>query len=457
MIGKKTGFLAGIFTLLFLMLAPSRSNAMEFEFERDPSLPIVYINVVVKSGSASDPEDRSGLTNFLAEMLLRGTQKHSKAQIDEMLDTLGARLDADTRLESLVFRGAVLSSQLKPFLSLLEEILTQPKFTSHEVKKLKSEVISGLQEELGHDPSLGQRRFNRFLFKDHPYGKPVLGTMNDIEKITLADLNTHYNRIVRGPSLLILGSGDAPQETVQKFAQDLDQQRPALAGASKETQNLTVPTNEKTRRLLIVDKPDRTQTQINLGQIGVRMTDPEFFPLYIGNYAFGGHSFSSTLMIEIRIKRGWSYGANSNFRHGLLPRSWSLHVFPAEKDAAAALEYSLKLLEELQVKGITREHFELAQSSLINSSGFMYNTPRKRIENTLLEKTLHLPDGFIRSYGEELKKVNYEEVNSSLKKFLKPESISIAVVGTAKNLKTPLAKAAKVPLEQVVVKPYTEE
>lgn len=459
----KTSRLSSFYPALFLisgLLSSATSHAYEVEFEKDKSVPIVYINVAIKGGSVTDPRGQGGLTNFMGEMLLRGTQSKTKEQIDLALDQMGARLDVEIRAEAMIFRGAVLSSQLDPYLKLLNEILTQPSFTDVEIKKLKSEMISTLQEELGHDSSLASRRFSQFLFRGHPYGNPVLGNTQDIEQLSKDQIIAHYRRLVQDKLILVIGTGDASEGKISSWSKELAAMRPNVelsAEESKLLEKVSAPKNAKSKRLLIIDKPDRTQTQINVGQIGIRMTDSDYFPLYLGNYAFGGPSFSSTLMVEIRVKRGWSYGANSSFRFGLQPRSWHLHLFPSAKDTASALGESLKLVRELKEKGISQEQFEFAQRSLANSSGFMYNTPRKRVENKLLERTLDLPDGFMKSYGPKVSKLQRDQVNNALKEFLKPDELSMTVLGTAKNLQTALAKAAGIPVEEVEVRPYTQQ
>jgi zinc protease len=436
------------------------SHAIQIAFEQDSGLPTVYINVAVKAGTVTDPEGQSGLTNFMGEMLIRGTKTRTKEQLDLALDQMGAKLDVETRAEALIFRGAVLSSQLNAFLDLLKEILTQPSLPEGEIKKLKAEVVSVLQEELGHDSSLASRRFTRFLFQGHPYGKPIMGRIKDIESLTREQVLAHYHRLIQDQTLLVVGSGDASESKISDWAKNIAESRPNLKLSSSDEKILSqvkTPQNPEARRLLIIDKPERTQTQINFGQIGIRMTGDDFFPLHLGNYAFGGPSFSAVLMTEIRVKRGWSYGANSAFRYGLQPRSWQVHLFPAAKDTPDALAYSLKLVSDLQKNGIPQERFDFAKRSLVNSAGFIYNTPKKRVENTLLEKTLDLPDGFMKSFGPQIEKLSLSEVNEALKNFLKPDRVSIAVLGTAKSLKEPLAKAAGVPLEQVEVIPYTAD
>lgn len=438
------------FTLTF---SCSAMAAVEVEFERNTDLPIVDINVAIKTGAVSDPIGQSGITNFMGELLLRGTLSRTKEQIDLELDQMGARLDVETRAESMIFRGSVLSSQLDRYLKLVQDILTRPSFPETEIAKLKREISSSILEELGRDPSLNSRRFNNFLFQKQPYGNPILGKVKDIEKITSAQLKAHYDRLVREKLLLVVGTGDTSESQIQRWTE-------AVANLRKGGQDAAVvekPKNPPKRRLQIVDKPGRTQVQVSGGQVGVKLTDQEYFPLYVGNYAFGGGSFSSRLMKEIRIKRGWSYGAGSAFRHGLQPRSWQFSFAPASKDAAPALAEGIKLVEALRDKGITQEEFDFARESLINSAGFTYNTPDKRVENILLERTLKLPDGFMKTYADRISRLSLAEVNSALKTFLKPEEMTISVLATAAELKSQLAKAAGVPENEVVVVPYTQD
>jgi len=431
------------------------SYAQEIDFENDSNLPIVYINVAVKRGYVTDPEGQEGITNFMGEMLLRGTQSKSKREIDLALDQMGAKLEVETRAESLILRGAVLSHELDKFLSVLAEVITSPKFPDDQVIKLKSEILSGIQEELGHDASLASRKFTRFLFQDHPYGKSPIGKSSDIQALTRENVILQYRKQFQQNSLLVIGSGDAKAERISTWANSVNASLSPANGAPLAS--VRRPENLESKQLLIIDKPDRTQTQIHIGQIGIQMTDKNFFPLYVGNHAFGGGSFSAILTEEIRIKRGWSYGANSNFRQGLQPRSWIMHLYPASKDTSAALAYSLKLLSDLKTEGLTSKQFEFAKKSLLNSVGFTYNTPKKRVENKLLEKTLNLPPEFIKSFGTEIQKVTLPETQLALNTFLKPSNLAISVLTTSKDMKEALAKAAGVALKDVKTVLFTQE
>lgn len=441
---------------LALLSHPQKASAIEIAFEQDSSLPLVYVNVALKAGSVTDPKDQAGLTNFMGEMLLRGTRSRTKEQIDLALDQMGATLAVETRAEAMILRGAVLSSQLKPFLSLVNEVLTQPSFPDREIRKLKNEITSGILQELGADSTLGTRRFTQYLFRDHPYGRPVMGTLKGIQKLNRASILKQYDRLIQDRYLLVAGTGDTPEEEIKFWSEKLAKGRPNLTYTAP-VERVNAPQEASHRRFVIFDKPDRTQTQINAGQIGIMMQDPRFFPIHLGNFAFGGGSFQARMMVEIRVKRGWSYGANSHFRFGLQPRSWQLHLFPAAKDTPDALAYSLKMVNDLKENGLKPEEFEFAKSSLVNSSGFMYNTAKKRVENQLLERTLNLPEGFMKSYGPNLAKLTLQEVNDALRSYLKPETLAVSVLGTAASLKEPMAKALGISPDKIEVIPYTQE
>ncbi len=440
--------------ILVLILFPWISYAIDISFEQDSNLPIVYINFAIKTGSVSDPKGQSGLTNFMGEMLLRGTRLRTKEQIDLAIDQMGANIDIDARQESTIIRCAVLSSQLHPFLKLLKEIITEPVFPEHEIRKLKSEIIAGILEELGQDMSLAKRRFLQFLFHGHPYSNPLMGKVKDIEALTRTQIAQHYNKVFQDSLFLLVGTGNAEPTLIADWARSVVRD---LRTKPETMPRLSTPKVAQKRRFIIVDKPDRTQTQILIGQEGVLLKEARYFPLHIGNQAFGGSSFLSRLMQEIREKRGWSYGASAKFDFGTQPRSWIVHLFPASKDTADALGLTLKMIDDLQKNGITQNEFQMFQEKIINSAGFMYNTAAKRVENKLMEKTLDLPEGFMEKYAQEAKRVTLNQTNEALKAFIRSESLTVMVLGTAKDLKETLAKAAGIDASQIEIIPYTAE
>ena len=416
--------------LAVLLLFPALAQAeIEVAFERDASVPILYLNVAVKTGAVTDPAGKSGITQFLGRAMLRGTTLRKKDQIDLALDQIGAKLEVETRAEALILRGAVLSSQAKAFLELLLEIVTQPSFAPNEVLKLKSELVSELQDQLSDDRTLAREQFERALFGTHPYGNPVGGRVKDIERIFAPQLRAHYDHLFRADRLLIAGTGDFDVGELKNWAEKIESARPR--GKNGFT-SLADPEHKSSRSLLFVTKPNRPQAQIFMGQIGMRMDHPDYFKINLANHAFGGGSFQARLMQELRVKRGWTYGVQSYFRQGTKPRAWQIGFSSSSKDAGSALSLTLKLVGDLVETGITAQEFAFARQSLINNAAFNFDTPKKRVENILLERTLGLPDGFMKIFGPRTAELDHSSVNTAVKSYFKPEALTITVLGDEK-------------------------
>lgn len=423
---------------LYLLLSISSSHALEIQFEKNDALPLVYVNAAIKIGAAQDPEEKSGMANLMGEMMLRGTQSRTKEQLDQAIDQLGARLECETRTEAIVFRGAVLKSQFKAFSEVFLDILTHPRFPDSELVKIKSEVHSKILEQQGKDNILAKRHFESWFFGNHPYSKPIIGKMKTLPTISSQDLKNHYKKWVHSANMVIVGTGDLETESLNEFGEKLKKLRPT----GEVPADIPLPVVENKRRMLFIDKPDRTQTQIYVGQLGLKLTDSKYHAIYLGNHAYGGSTFTARMMTEIRAKRGWSYGAYSYFKNATQPHLWQYYLFPASKDTVAALKKSLEMLDDLKKSGITSAEFETAKRSLVNNAGFNYNTPLKRVENALNEKILRLPTGFYKEFGKELEKLSLTDVNRAIQSFIDPKSAAISVLGTASQLKAPATEAA---------------
>lgn len=442
-----------VLSFVFIILEANYSNALVVEFEKDSRLPIVLVQVAVKSGSVSDPVSTPGLTNFLTEMLLRGTQNKNKDQIDLTLDQIGATLSVSVRSEMLYIYGSVLSNELPSFLDLLKEILESPSFPKKEMMKLKKEIVSDIARSRDSDRSLVRMAFDPFFFGDHPYGNQKIGTERSVMAIKKEDLELQYKKLFQSNQLVVVGSGDAEPRTLVQWASGL-RLNPNVKGSITPTRT---PVYSTKKRVLIINKPERTQAQIMIGHPGTSFTDPRYYSLSIANHIFGGGSFSARLMQEIRVKKGWSYGAYSYNRYGTQPHSWSIYYFPEKQSIVASLEKISEMLVELKEKGVTNEEFSFTKESLIQSAGFDYDTPKKRVENALIEKIYNLPAGFFRNYANELKKVDISQVNSDLKNFLDLNKIQIVIVATATpELVNGIAKALGVSKDDIQLKSYKQ-
>jgi zinc protease len=197
------------------------------------------------------------------------------------------------------------------------------------------------------------------------------------------------------------------------------------------------------RRILIVDKPERTQTQIAIGTLGSHPAERTHLPLVVGNTSFGG-LFSSRLNDEVRSKRGLSYGASSSLTLSRTRDLWSMHTFPAAKDARACIELSLGLFERWARDGVTKRELVQAKSYLVKSHAFELDTAGKRLDQALDIEVLGYPKRYHSHFVDHVRGVTQDDVAHALQNGLALGSQVIVIVATAKELEKELRRIPNV-------------
>lgn len=440
--------------LVLFFVIQAGASASEFFFEKDRALPLVHVTAAFRGGSTQDPDSKSGATQMMGQLMLRGTKNKTKQQIDLALDQMGASIGFETRGEFCAFRGVVLSENLPAFLSLLQEILTTPSFRSQELEKLRAEAVSALLNELNQDRSLVRLRFDEVFFKGHPYAKPNTGKIKDIQSISVQDLQKQYQNLISAKNMIVLAAGDSSESDFSAFLHAMKEKRNGDSSIHPVPEFNATPGK---LRVVIFDKPDRTQTQVLIGQKGIAFGSKDLDALQIGNHAFGGGGFQARLMIELRVKRGWTYGAGSSFKLGSSPHSWKVAFFPKNADTPPAIGEALKMIRDLQKNGISDEEFQASKQSILTSAGFAYNTPAKRMENRLTEVVFGLPEGYFKDYASRIEKISRQEVNEALARFVSPQHLMIGLVGTASLSKAAIAKQLGIPEKDIEVQSYQKE
>lgn len=415
-------------------VAPKKRRVL---VESSPTVPLISITVAERLGAALDPPGKEGLSRLTSRLIRRTGAGLTTEQLDERIDTLGAALSADVGYTASSFHGAVIRRSLDSFADLLIDVLSRPSLAEAEFERLVRETQAELVDARDHDREVAQSWFRRRLFEGHPYGRPVSGTPSSIGKLTLEDVKACYARVQSAENLVLAFAGDIDESAAQAIAERIEQ---ALPRGEPAPDALPDPTLSQGRRLTIVDKPERTQTQILIGCLGTHPHDPDHIPLHVGNTIFGG-TFTARLMHEVRSKRGWSYGAYSNLPYDRKRRGFSLWTFPKSSDAAACIALELELLEQWFQDGVTTKELAWAQRYLVRSHAFAVDTASKRVGQALDEELYSLPPRYYADYVDRVKAVTLGEVNDAIRTRITPKDLRITVLGTASEIGNPIRDA----------------
>lgn len=420
--------------------------------ETSRALPFVSVVVTFRSGAVHDPAGREGTSRVTARMLRRGCDGYTKERIEETIDSLGAEFGADTLTSGTTASFEVIRRSLEPLADLVATMLARPSFDEGELARLLRESKAELIESRDSDRLLAGRAFRRTLFAGHPYGRRAAGTLQSLDAITRDDALAFYRRHYTRRNAIVAVSGDVSRREGEELAERL------LAGLPEGEpvpDPVPPPAALAGRRLVIVDKPERTQCQMIAGGLGTHPKDPDHIPLMVANTVFGG-TFTSRLMQEVRVKRGWSYGASSRAGVDRQRDAFTMYAAPAAADAPACLALMMDLLAAWRKDGITEEELQFAKKYLVRSHAFEVDTARKRVHQSLEQALYDLPEGYHESFLDRVQAVKLDEANAAVRDRVSEDDVVMAVVGTSAVVGEALGKA--VPrVDKVDVVPFDLE
>ncbi len=398
--------------------------------EESHAIPIVDVTVIVRTGSLADPEGQEGLARIAARLVRMGTGARSAEEIDEAIEGLGASLSVDVTHGTTRFTGSVIRRNFPAFLEILGELVGSPALRAKDLARVRREALAELVAQRDNDRWLASRAFRSLLFGAHPYARSPLGSPRSLRAIRREDVLGLVARHYVGPNVLIGVSGDVDPAQAQRL---VERAFGGMGSTSVPAVALARPTRARGRRVVIVYKPGRTQTQMFVGTLGSRVRDPDFHPLLVANTAFGG-TFSARLVREVRVKRGWSYSAHSRLGADREREAWSLYTHPPSENAADCLALELRLVERFVESGVSARELGFAKTYLAKSHAFDLDTPQKRLEPRLDAQIHGLPDAFHERFVDHVRAVDAATANEAVARRLSARDVSIALVATASEI-----------------------
>jgi zinc protease len=409
--------------------------------EPSPDTPLVWFDVAIRGGASADPIGIEGLHRHAALLARRGAGARDRAQLDETLDSLGAALDITVSRDSVTISGLVLSRHLDAVIALAADVLAEPRFSEEEHARLLRETPQVLDEIRDDDSALATRWFDWLCSPGHPYGRTSLGTeasLVHIERQAAIDL---WKREVVANNLVIGLGGDIDEATAARVVQRLTERLPRGNRPTTIVEDTGLDAEAQAgRRLILVDKPDRTQAQIRIGHLALRYGHPDTPAIAIAEAAFGG-MFSSRLMQEIRVKRGWSYGAGCALRRSRMPHWFEIWTASGIDVAGPCVKLTLELFADYAANGPTDDEVDFARSYLVGAMPFHVATARQRMQLAVRDAVFELPAGYTAKLPEAVSQLTGADVRAACTRHLRPNDTVTVAVTTAETAQAALAEA----------------
>ena len=405
-------------------------------------LPLVSIDLILRTGSTSDPAGKEGLASLTLELARHGAGARNAAAFDEAIESLGARLATGADLDSCTVSAEFMSRHFGEGLGLLGDLVQRPAFTAEEFDRTRAKALAELVQDLEDPSTVVSRRFMRFLFGAHPYGRPVAGTPASLNRLTREDVTSFHARHFVPSNAILAIVGDVDPAAAVGRAREVFGGWPARPAPKTEVSR---PEPVRGRRVLIVDRADVNQTQIRIGTVGIARSDPDYFPVDVANTILGV-PFTSWLNQEIREKRGLSYGASSGFAALRQPGPIVVDTFTRNERLGEAVEASLATIQRLQSGGCAAEDLSKAHNYRAGTFPLSLETSNQ-VAAALVEMELYgLSREFYDRQVEKIRAVTLEDIARAGKLF-PVENAVIVVVSPASTARPVLERFGPVTVE----------
>jgi zinc protease len=395
-------------------------------------VPVVQVNLLLRSGAADDGPRRFGQANMTAAMLEQGAGSRTALQIADEVDYLGADLSAASGMDSSVVRLHVPVARLAEALPIMADISLRPTFPSEELDRVRQERLTSILQARDDPPAIASTAFARVLFgTNHRYGTPLAGTAEVIKTFTTDDLKKYYSYAYRPDNATLIVTGDVTADRVVPLLEKAfgSWKPPAEPIAHAAIAPGQPPAG---RTIYLIDKPGAPQSQIRIGGVGVPRSTPDFFPLQVLNTMLGG-SFTSRLNNNLREVHGYAYGAGSSFDMRV---GGGLFFATAGVQTDKTSEALTEFFKELNgiLKPVPADELARARNyvALRYPGAFETTTDMsRRLEDMRL---FGLPDDYFAKYVQNIQSVSSADVQRVGQKYILPSQAAVVVVGDRKTI-----------------------
>jgi len=388
----------------------------------------VSVGVWIDSGSRLEIGPENGISHFIEHMVFKGTQTRSAEDIARSIDSLGGNLDAFTGKELVSFNTKILDEHLPIAFEVLADMVLRPAFRDEDIHKEKGVILEELKMESDNPEYLVHETFSQNFWKDHPLGKPILGTRETIKAFDRPMVDSFYRNVYTPSNILITAAGSLThQNMVDLVAREFDS---LPAGPGKPDH---VPP-EPQSRLILRDKRALEQVHLMMGVPAYAVAHERRFSAYVLNTLLGG-SMSSRLFQNIREQRGLVYAVFSEISS--YRDSGALAVYAGTSRGAVRQVIQLILAEfrKLKEELIPPEELERGKNHLKGSVMLGLESTASRMTNLARQQLYFHRFATMDEILAAIEAVTAESIQQVACEFFRPETIALTVLGPLNGMK----------------------
>jgi len=404
-------------------------NGLQVVVAERPGVPLAAVRLVLRGGSALDPAGRGGLSHLVALAARRGTGRRTGPEIDLAVESLGAELGAGVDEDATYFGLSAPVEALPRCVEILSDVATAPTFPVREVERLRRREIASLAHDLDEPGVIADRAMLQASFGDHPYGHPPEGRVRELRSARRGDVAAFHRRHYGPASATLVVVGTVPSDEVLALARRRFGRWRAENGVAPP---VSPPAPPRTA-VVVVDKPDVTQSQVRIASSGFSRRSPDYHAGVVASALLGG-GFTSRLMEAIRVNRGLSYGVRSRFATSAAGGLFFISTFTKVETTAEIVDVALEETARFCDGGPTSEELERMQAYLCGLFPLSLETHDQLAEKLADLALFDLPDTEVSLFREKVRAVTADTCRDVGRRYFPLADRVVVAVGPAKTI-----------------------
>lgn len=423
-------------------------NGLRLYLLEDKRLPIFRMSVRINGGAYLEPADKVGLVDVMGEVLRTGgTAKWTGDELDELLEGIGGSVESFGGTTSCGASVRVLSEYSNLGLEVLADVLRHPVFDPDKIELAKVGQRSGISRRNDDPMGLARREFRKLIYgAESPYARHT--EYASIEAVTRDDLVAFHGTYFKPENVQMAIWGDYDKdELIAKIH--------ALFG-DWEAGGTPVPpppeiTHTPEQKVFYVNKTDVNQSQVMLGHIGGKRTDPDYADCIIMNTIMGV-GFGSRMVNVVRSREGLAYSTVSTYGASLGRRGIFFNYAATKSESTGkAIHLMIDVIKSMQTDPPTESELAQGKDSYLNSFVFNFDT-RSEVVNRMMQYDFYdLPEDFLQKVKERVEELTGDDIVAAANKHLHPDSLVFFVSGKTADFDIPLAELGLGPVEEIDV------
>jgi predicted Zn-dependent peptidase len=386
------------------------------------------IGIWIKTGSRHEEAERNGISHFVEHMLFKGTTSRSAQDIARQMDSIGGNMDAFTSKECICFNVKILDEHLPIAMDILSDLVLNPVFAAKDIVRERGVILEEIKMDEDSPDYLVHEIFTQNFWKDHPLGKPILGTKETVRKFEQQSLLDYYGGFFYPGNMIISAAGSlSHQNFVDLARQRFEQLKPKQNGftqAAPQTFSKIVTRNKKSLE----------QVQICMGVPALHIADERRYVAYVLNTLLGG-GMSSRLFQNIRENQGLCYAIYSDLNSYRDTGCLSVCVGTSQEWAPKVVESVVGEFRNLKTEEIAAEEVSRAKAQLKGSLMLSLESSTARMSNLARQEMYFDRFSSLDEIIERIESVSAEQLQEMAQDLFQQDKIAVTVLGNLDGLK----------------------